>query len=159
MYTYNSIDFGISFNNEGRYSNPFLTSCYKLFIEEFDCDSESRFYSDIIKEAKQDGIEIKEEALVQDFLDWVIENKEKVDFSTHYHGSSNTIPTALTFKDYQIKIQDDIDNFTWSSEYLDLLNSQLKEILEFCKNTMSENLYNYLTKHNLIGVNFLNVSS
>lgn len=94
-------------------------------------------------------------------LNWIIENKDNLDFSTHYHGSAMTRPCRLTFKNLDLKeiYQSDMDNFIWSKNYLNVLNKDLEKVLDYCKKTMPESLYDYLTKHSLVGINFLNVSS
>ena len=76
-----------------------------------------------------------------------------------YHGFAESTPTNLVFKNYKINNQDDIYNFIWSKKDIEKINNNLSEILDFCKETMPEDLFKYLTKNNLIGVTFLNVSS
>lgn len=68
-------------------------------------------------------------------------------------------PTNLMFKNYKINKQDCIYNFTWSEKDLKEINKNLSEILNFCRETMPIDLFEYLTKNELLGVTFLNISS
>ncbi len=161
MYTYYNIDFGITFNN--RKKNSLLDSFYKVFIEIYDFDRIEDFEEDLEKqlkeELKEDGVVIEEEELFYKLINWLIKNKDVLDFKTHYHGSAMTTPTNLVFKNYKINNQDDIYNFTWTKKEIEKINKNLSEILDFCKETMPEDLFEYLTENKLIGVTFLNVSS
>jgi hypothetical protein len=157
MYTFHEINFGMSFNNQGIYADSFLNDCYKLFYENFGCDRIECFDQELLDEIKEEGIDVK--PLVNDMLNWMIANNDKLKFSSQYHGSAETTPLCLIFKDYEVDIQHDIYNFTWDFEYLLYLNGKLQEILDFCKQTMSSDLYEYITKNKLLGINFLNASS
>ena len=107
----------------------------------------------------EERVVINEEDLFYKLTQWIIENKKVLDFAIHYNGAGDTIPTNLSFKNYEITNQDDIDNFTWSKKDIDEINKNLSEILDFCKETMPEDLFLYLMENKLIGVSFLNVSS
>tara|TARA_B100000073_G_C23728969_1_gene570174 strand:- start:20 stop:505 length:486 start_codon:yes stop_codon:yes gene_type:complete len=161
LYTYYNIDFGITFNNKKK--NSLLDSFYKVFVEIYDFDRIENFEEGLEKqleeELKEDGIVIEEEELFYKLINWMIKNKKILDFNTHYHGSAESTPTNLVFKNYKINNQDDIYNFTWSKKDIEKINNNLSEILDFCKETMPEDLFEYLTENNLIGVTFLNVSS
>lgn len=163
MYTYYNIDFGITFNNEGSTKNSLLNSFYKIFVTIYDFDRIEDFEEGLTiklkKELKEDGVVINEEDLFYKLTQWIIENKKVLDFNIHYNGAGETIPTNLSFKNYEITNQDDIDNFTWSKKDIEEINKNLSEILDFCKETMPEDLFEYLTENKLIGVTFLNVSS
>lgn len=161
MYTYHSIDFGITFNNEIK--NPLLDSFYKIFVKIYGFDEIEDFKEGLEEQLKNDlkegEIIIQEEVLFYKLVNWIVENKKDLEFLTHYHGSSMSTPTNLMFKNYKINKQDCIYNFTWSEKDLKEINKNLSEILNFCRETMPIDLFEYLTKNELLGVTFLNISS
>lgn len=161
MYTYHSIDFGITFNN--KIKNPLLDSFYKIFVKIYDFDRIEDFREGLEEQLKndlkEDEIIVQEEDLFYKLVNWIVENNKDLEFLTHYHGSSMSTPTHLMFKNYKINKQDDIYNFTWSEKDLKEINKNLSEILNFCRETMPIDLFEYLTENELLGVTFLNVSS
>ena len=86
-----------------------------IFYENFGCDRIECFDQELLDEIKEEGIDVK--PLVNDMLNWMIANNDKLKFSSQYHGSAETTPLYLIFKDYEVDIQHDIYNFTLPDGY------------------------------------------
>lgn len=165
MYNYHFPMVGISMNPNYKHSefNDFIKEVYN-FVREYDYDSTNDFSSEHISEYISElNKPLKYETKVRNFINWVENNVDSLEFSTYYHGGSNFTPMSLEFKNKEdsltIEEFDDLDNYTLSKSKLVKISDEVQDFTAFCSRTMDKELYQFFQDNSRLGLTFINIST
>jgi hypothetical protein len=161
MYTYHEPLVGLALSRELYYSE-FSKFIYDV-ADEYDYRSSSEFSGTDIDEFLQEGdlkstVSDEEIEIAKLYFDWISQNSEYLDFNTAYHGSSYSAKYLFYSEAERIQ-SNDTETYSWSKGYLKNIYNDVEKFNTFCKESMPEKLYKFLSERNYLGLQFVSMSS
>lgn len=165
MYTFHEplIGFIVSKSYYGGFNKAL-----QYIIEEYDLTNQEQLNMELFVEYVEDvesgkishSVDELEEAkdFLIHFFNWIEKVPNTFNIKKEYHGSDYT-PIALEYKKSAKFEYNDCSSYTVSVSDLEAMLLEAKEYQKFCKETMSEKLYNFLEEREDIGLQYLNCSS
>lgn len=101
----------------------------------------------------------KDRNVLRSFLSWIEERQSLFDLFEGYHGNSITTPLALILKDSSRVEIEQSSSYTVSNKSIDLILKDSIKHQEYCKKTMSEELFLFFEKRGDFGIQFLHCST